>query len=132
MCRAEIQARVPKRTIIISSIFALIIFIGKLITFFGFNTFTMDIWITLTFAIGHLIITIRNPIISLYSHEVNSQNRNRNHRTEIRRFEEILDAQRNREERRALLLSDASSVSNSEVVKKRMSKSTQTELLSDV
>lgn len=127
--RAEIQARVPRRTIIISSILALIIFVGKLITFFGFNAFPMDTWITLTFAIGHLIITIRNPIISLFSHEVNSHNRSRNHRTEMRRFEEILDAQRHREERRALLLSDVSSISTSE---KRSSKATQTEFLAPI
>ena len=132
LCKAEIQARVPRRTIIVSSILALIIFIGKLITFFGFDTFKTDVWITLSFAIGNLIITVRNPIISLFSHEVNNENRNLKHDIEFRRQKELFEATKCKLERRALLQSETSSTSQNEMVRKRANKMTQTTIFSDV
>ena len=131
------KMNIPMRTMIVSTIFTINIFIGLLVVFFGAKTFDSTTWITIVFVIGNFINAIRNPIICMFSHRVNSENRREGHgykERERKREREILAAKRSREARkkRILLISQSSEQSSSHYSTKYSCKSVQTDLDSEL
>ena len=125
------------RTMIVSTIFTFNVFIGLLIVFFGAKTFETTTWITIVYGIGNFINAIRNPVICMFSHRVNSENRREVHgykERERKREREILAAKRSREarKRRILLISQSSADQSSTTSNKISCKSVQTEFESEI
>ena len=100
--KSEEKMNIPMRTMIVSLIFTLNVFIGLLIVFFGAQTFSAPTWTTIVFVIGNFIIALRNPMICLFSHRVNAENRRCNgyKNREENRQREIQAAKRSRELRK--------------------------------
>ena len=95
------KMNIPMRAMIVSLIFTLNVFIGILIVFFGAQTFSAPTWTTIVFVIGNCIIALRNPMICLFSHRVNAENRRFDgyKNREENRQREIQAAKRSREMR---------------------------------
>lgn len=124
--KTDEKMNIPMRTMIITLIFTLNVFIGCLIVFFGAHAFSATTWKTIVFVIGNLINALRNPMICLFSHRVNSENRrHRSQRREENRLREIQAAKRSREmrKRQRVLFIDQSTDAS-----KYVSQSVQTEI----